>query len=417
MSDTIALIVAEIRTAEQPGARIRVLYLLDEARGGGGAERLALSVLERLDPSKFDRFICFSRPTGEVVARDLQDAGIGLITLNRRSRLDVLPWARLLRIGRKEKFDIIHSHKHGSNFWGAIISALLRVPVFFAHEHSWPYAGDRFRVLVDRFLIAPRATRMIAVSNADREAMIAVERIDPSRIIVLPNGIATESPGDVEALREELGLAKEALVVVCVGARPEKRVDRLLTAVASLRHAHPQVRLLVIGRSSEESRLRELAASLAVEDLVSFLGHRTDISTLLQLADVGVIASDREGSPLAILEYMAAGCSIVATRVGGIPEIVRDGAEALLVEPGDPEALASAIGQLLLDPARRAALGAAAQERQIREFSLERTVAQTTELYEQHMAATPGRGGRRASDLTPPVHTGERHAGRLGASS
>jgi glycosyltransferase involved in cell wall biosynthesis len=376
---------------------VRVLYLLDKAYGGGGAERLALSVLQRLDPARFDRSICFSRAVGDPQRDMLLDSGIHVILLGRKSRHDFFPWLKLVHIGRRERFDIIHAHKHGSNFWGAVLSKILRTPVFFAHEHSWSYAGDPFRILVDRFLIARRATRMIAVSDTDRDAMIVVEKIEPARIAVLPNGVPPAVAVDTAPLREELGLATGTLVVVCIGARPEKRVDILLRALALLTDVVPTFRLLVVGVSSVEHRLRELASELGVADLVTFLGYRADVPSLLQLADVGVISSEREGSPLAILEYMAAECAIVATRVGGIPNMVDDGEEALLVEPNDPAALARALRRVLDDPELRVRLSRAAHRRQLRDFSLDAVVAKTADLYETCFAAAMISGRTRRS--------------------
>ena len=384
------------RARGDPRDRVRVLYLLDKAQGGGGAERLALSVLQRLDPARFDRSICFSRTVGVVPREMLRSSGINVTLLERKSRYDFLPWIKLFRIGRRKKFDVIHSHKHGSNFWGAVMSTILRTPVFVAHEHSWSYSGDTFRVLVDRLLIARRATRMIAVSDADRDAMIAVEKIDPSRIVVLPNGIPPADAGDTAPLREELGIESDALVVACVGARPEKRVDILLRALPLLSDVDSTFRVLVIGVSSVGRALRDLSAELGVADRVTFLGFRGDVPSLLNLADIGVISSDREGSPLALLEYMAAECAIVATSVGGIPRMVEDGAEALLVEPNDPEALAGALRRVLNDSELRKNLSRAARRRQLRDFSLDVVVAKTADLYETCLgAATNSRRSRR----------------------
>ncbi len=386
-------------SAEQGGGvddRIRVLYVLDQSWGGGGAERLATSVIAGLDESRFDRYLCFTRPTEERSKVNARAAGITILELNRRSKLDLLPWLRLMRLLRAKRIDVLHTHKHGSNFWGAIISGIVRTPVFFAHEHSWPYTGDRLRVLVDRFLISRRATQMIAVSEADKQLMIAVEHIDSDRITILPNGIAPPVVGDVEALRAELRIAPGAPVIVCVGARPEKRVDRLLRAFAEITVSFPDARLLVIGRSSDEEGLQALVDELGLGALAQLLGNRTDVATILELADIAVIASDREGSPLAVLEYMAAGCGIVAARVGGIPDMVGDGVEGILIDPADHEELTEAVSRLLRDPSLREQLGAAARERQIREFSLAHVVALTGELYESAFAAT-GRGTRPAT--------------------
>jgi glycosyltransferase involved in cell wall biosynthesis len=230
--------------------------------------------------------------------------------------------------------------------------------------------------------------------------MIRVEKIDPSRIIVLPNGIADPDVGDVDAVRKELGIPDGAPVVTCVGARPEKRVERIIEAVAAVRPRHPDVRLLVVGKSSVQRTLEELVERLSLKDNVHFLGFRKDIATLLQLTDVGVIASDREGSPLAVLEYMAAGCGIVASRVGGIPDMVRHGEEGLLVEPGDVDALAGAVGALLDDPELRQRLGAAAKRRREAEYSLRTLVARTEALYEEGLARAGLAPGAAAAEST-----------------
>jgi glycosyltransferase involved in cell wall biosynthesis len=368
------------------GDRVRVLYLLDSTRGGGGAERIAVLVLERLDPNRFDRTICVSRHATEEVIGELERSGVHVLSLARKSRYDVAPWLRLLALGRRRRFHIVHSHKHGSNVWASLLKPILRFPIFFAHEHSWPFSGNLRRLLLDRLLIARSATRVIAVSEADRDAMIRVEKIDPSRIIVLPNGIPDPVVGDVDAVRRELGIPPGAPVVTCVGARPEKRVERIIQAVAAVRPRHPDVRLLVVGKSSVRKTLEELVERLSLKDNVHFLGFRGDIATLLKLTDVGVIASDREGSPLAVLEYMAAGCGIVASRVGGIPDMVRHGEEGLLVEPGDVDALAGAVGALLDEPELRQRLGDAAERRRESEYSMRTLVARTEALYEEGLA-------------------------------
>ena len=177
-----------------------------------------------------------------------------------------------------------------------------------------------------------------------------------------------------------------SLTVACVGVRVEKRVDLVIKALDLLRHEHPDLQLLVIGDyQSELEALSEIAGSLQLSDRVRFLGERHDVPSLLAVSDLAVLASDREGAPLAILEYMAAGCAIVASRVGGIPYMIEDGVEGLLVQPGDPQLLARAIGELAVSSTRRAELGRAARERQARDFSLDAVVSQTVELYEESL--------------------------------
>ena len=278
---------------------MKILYLLDcTGDAGGGAERLAVSVLTHLDPQVYDRYLCLSRSSEGLLVEQAKAAGVKVFQLKRRSRYDLLPWLRLVRLMRREKIEILHTHKHGSNFWGAIISLLTGVPVFLAHEHSWQYSGNRGRMLIDRYLIARRATRMIAVSAPDRESMISIEHIDPSKIVVIPNGITFNTPTDVSAVRDELRLPPGALTIACVGVRAEKRVDLVIRALELLRRDQPDLQLLVIGDyQSELETLRELAGSLQLSDRVHFLGERHDVPSLLAVSDLAVLASDREGRP------------------------------------------------------------------------------------------------------------------------
>jgi glycosyltransferase involved in cell wall biosynthesis len=363
---------------------VKVLYLLDcTGDAGGGAERLAVSVLTNLDPLVYDRYMCLSRYSEGKLVDAATRAGVKIVQLRRRSRYDVLPWLRLVRLLRRERIEILHSHKHGSNVWGAVISRVASVPVFLAHEHSWQYSGNRGRMLLDRFLIARRATKMIAVSAADRDSMISAEHISPAKIVVIPNGIIEDAPDDVSSVRNELNLPPGTITLACVGVRREKRVELVIEALDLLRMDHPDLVLLVIGDyQSELDLLREQAQKRNLSDRVFFLGERHDVSSLLAVTDIAVLASEREGSPLAVLEYMAAGCAVVATRVGGIPGLIRDGVEGVLVPPDDPVALAVSIGQLAGDPARRAELGSAARVRQAQDFSLSAVVRLTSELYE-----------------------------------
>ena len=119
---------------------MKVLYLLDcTGDAGGGAERLAVSVLTNLDPLVYDRYMCLSRYSEGKLVDAATRAGVKIVQLKRRSRYDVLPWLRLVRLLRRERIEILHSHKHGSNVWGAVISRVASVPVFLAHEHSWQY--------------------------------------------------------------------------------------------------------------------------------------------------------------------------------------------------------------------------------------------------------------------------------------
>jgi glycosyltransferase involved in cell wall biosynthesis len=170
-------------------------------------------------------------------------------------------------------------------------------------------------------------------------------------------------------------------------------LDVLVEAAALLKPQFPELVVLIAGAGPEEERLRSVIRKHGLESTVRLLGFRPNIADVLAVIDVAVFSSDREGSPLAVLESMAAAKPIVATRVGGIPALVDDGKHALLAPPRDARALADAVGRLLVDRGLRERLGRNARERQRREFDIQSTVTALEDLYEALFAAS-GRGRR-----------------------
>jgi glycosyltransferase involved in cell wall biosynthesis len=375
---------------------VTLVRMFGEA-GGGGAERIARELLAALDPDRFDRTLCVSRPpapddpTGEPIEADLRRRGVRVRFLSRRFKYDPFAWWPLLRLLRSERIDVLHAHTFGHNAWATVLGRLAGVDVIVAHEHNWAFAGRPMRPLVDRRLIARGSDAIIVVSDDARRKMIEVERIPPSRLVVLANGVRALPPGDGHAVRAELAIGSDDPVigVVCV-MRPEKAVDSLVRAAALLLPDVPRLRVVVAGDGPERPAVQALARELDVADRVLLLGDRMDVPDILAALDVAVLCSDYEGIPLALLEYMDAARPIVATRVGGIPELIEDGVDGLLVPPRNPPALAEAILALLRDRERGAALGARARERCRREFSVDVTVERLQDLYEQLHAMRRG---------------------------
>jgi glycosyltransferase involved in cell wall biosynthesis len=166
-------------------------------------------------------------------------------------------------------------------------------------------------------------------------------------------------------------------------------VDVLIEAAALLSDPFPELRVLVAGSGPEEDRLREMVRDRGLEGRVLLLGLRRDVGDVLAALDVVAFSSDREGTPLAVMEAMAAGKPIVATGVGGVPDLVEDGVHGLLVPRRDPRALADSIARLLRDERLRNELGARGRERQRRAFDIGVTVGQVESLYDELVAKRP----------------------------
>jgi glycosyltransferase involved in cell wall biosynthesis len=345
-------------------ARTRILYLTDYAADTGGAERFTLGLATHLPQDRFEPWVCSTRMTLPSAAAILSAAGVRHVNLGRRHKWDVHRLGGLARLLRRERFDILHAHKFGSNIWGTLIGRACRVPVVIAHEHSWAYDKPA-RAWIDGHLIARLADRFIAVSAADGRRMVEIEHIDADKVTVIGNGYIPSAVVSETDIRAELGLGlgAEALVTAAAAVlRPEKRTDLLLEAHAQVRAALPQAHLVIAGDGVCRPELERLTAELSLEGSVHFLGMREDVDSILRAADVGALTSDREGSPLFMFECMAAGTPLVATAVGGIPEVIENGRNGVVVPPGDPGAFADALIGLLSDPARRATIAASARE-------------------------------------------------------
>lgn len=370
---------------------LRVVSIIDALPvESGGAERLAAVLTMRLDPNRFEGILCPTRRAGGPLLEQAVAAGVRVVPLARRSKASLWSWRPLVHLLREERIDILHAHKFGSNVWASMLGPAAGVPVLVAHEHSWSYRGQPLRRFLDRELIARRADALIAVSSEDRRCMIEVERIDPAKIVVVPNGVEIPQD-DSHDVRTELGIDSTVPVVGTVGNLvPVKGFDVLVESAALLRERHPDLRVLIVGHGVGEADLRRRTAAAGVEDTVTLLGPRprSEVPAFIRAFDVAVCCSRREGSPLSVMEYMAAGKPVVATRVGGLPELVRDGETGTLVQPEDPRALADGIASLLDEPERGRAMGRRGRELQRREYSLDRQVERIEELYESLYSRT-----------------------------
>jgi glycosyltransferase involved in cell wall biosynthesis len=392
---------------------IRVLILIDRPSLSGGGERLAVQTAARLDPRRFTTTLCATRwdaseadePVVAAALAELRAAGVEILGLERRWSADPIAWARFAAALRRRRIDVLHAHKFGSNVWGTLIGRLARVPVVIAHEHTWSYEGRPLRRLFDRELIARGADAFLAVSTADRRRMIEIERIDPRDVLVIPNGIPP-LPAPRRDIRAELGIPADAPVIGAVTRLCRQKAPELLVlAAARLAKELPRLQVLVVGAGPAEGRVRALIDAHGLGRTVRLLGLRDDVPDVLAAFDVAVSSSDWEGTPLSVLEYMAAGLPVVATAVGGVPDLITSGVNGLLVERGDWRGLAAAVSRLLQDREAAAAMGGRGRERQRRDFDLNNTVHRLERLYRDlHAARRSGRGRTEAARAVIEAH-------------
>jgi glycosyltransferase involved in cell wall biosynthesis len=397
------------------GRRLKVLQLTDRVGTHGGAEHLTMQIAERLDPARFESMVCATRfstlerekHTVEDAATALRRSGVRFLGLDRRTRAHVWAWWPLVRLLRKQRVDVIHAHKFGSNIWGVVFGRLCGVPVVVTHEHGWSFEG-RAKTIMDRELIARGSNAFVAVSREDRRRMIELEKIDPETAVFVPNGIPALPQPSSRDVRAELGIGASDPVVVTVGfLRQPKAMDVLIEGAARIAPRFPGLKVLIVGEGADRPVYEALIDRLGVQDTVELLGLRSDVPDLLAASDVAVLSTNSEGSPLSVMEYMDAGLPVVATRVGGIPDLIDDGVHGLLVEPQDPAGLGDAIARVLEDPEQGRRMGEQGRERRRREFDIDVMVENLEDLYLRLFAAT--RRGRREMPIgtgaatTPPA--------------
>lgn len=362
-----------------------MLLVVDHAGALGGAERFVAGLALHLPRDRIEPWVCSTRVGETQAVQTLRDAGIPHIDLGRRSTWQIHrlgPFARLLR---RERFDVLHAHKFGSNLWGTVIGRACAVPVILAHEHNWSYEGERLRVWLDGHVIGRLATRFIAVSEANRERMITLEGVPACKVLVMPTAYIPHqgAPSDI---RVELGIPAGVPVIgVAAGLRQEKRLDVMLEAFALLAARLKDAHLVIAGGGPLHDQLGRQVQRLGLGESVHLLGVRRDVDSILRGVDVGAMSSDWEGMPLFVFECMATDTPLVATLTGGLPDIVENGSTGLLVQPRDPAGLAFALERLLTDRpfAQRVAASAA---RRLGEFTIDAVAARFADLYEALVA-------------------------------
>ena len=382
-------------TTEKP---LQLLLVVDSLEVGG-AERHVVDLAAALCRKGHEVEVACSVAGG--LAQRLQEAGVPFRPLTERLvKRRVSPaYARGVgRLLREKAFDLVHAHIYASAVAAAIATRKTgpRLVITEHTEASWQTWWTR---RVSRWAHG-RSSHTIAVSTPIRRRLIEKDRVPPDRVSLIPNAVipAPDDPPNLSGTLPD-GWLEEPLVGVVARLQPEKGVATFLKAAALVSKASPRARFLVVGDGPLREELRDLVGRLGVEDRVRFLGYRTEARALIRLLDVLVVPSLTEGSPLIVLEAMAAGVPVVASAVGGVPDQARHGEEGLLVPPGDPEALAGAMDELLRDPRRARRLGAAGRRRTENGFSHETLVRRIEGVYR---AVLEGKTPSDASELEVP---------------
>ncbi len=372
-------------------ADARPLRLLEvnPTNGWRGGEAQTLLLCSGLAARGHDVLLA-AAPGGALLAR-ARAAGLATRGVRIRGDGDLFGIAALARIAASHRPDLAHLHTSRAHAAGWAISLLSpRLPIVVSRRVDFAPAGNP----LTRIKYTSRVDCFLAVSRRVGDVLAACG-VPPERVRTVYSGVPARARPDAARrarLRAELALPEGAPIVGSVGAlAPHKDPLTLLRGSAIVLRARPAARLLLVGEGPLRADVEREARALGVSDRVVLAGFRDDPIDCLSLLDVFAVASHLEGLNTTVLDAMALGLPIVATRAGGIPEIVADGECGVLVPPADPEALARALLLLLEDREMAASLGAAARERS-RSFTEERMVSETERVYRDVLAARAAAG-------------------------
>ena len=353
-----------------------------------GAERLVVHLLEYIDRERFAPVcICLANPVGSHLEARVQQLGIPLYFLGKGDKMSLKVLSRLDALFRQYRPAVVHTHLLALNYaYPLMIRYRTPARVYTIHSLAERDIGRRTGPIVRALAFRYRVGKVVPVAIAE-EVRATIQRVygylDPP---LIPNGIPTdEYAPDADRRRrwrERHGLEPEAIVLTHVGRfAPPKNHALLIEAFAQVR-THTPLYLLLVGGGELEDAVRQQVVELGLQERVRFLGVRADVADILRASDVFVLSSRWEGNPMSVMEAMAAGLPVVSTAVGGVPELVQEGATGLLVPSEDTGALACALQALVDDPARRQAMGAAARQHAIAHFDIRHTVRGYEQLYE-----------------------------------
>jgi glycosyltransferase involved in cell wall biosynthesis len=368
---------------------LKLLWLLDSLTLGG-AESLALAFARGVAERDVELTVaCLKSIDGNPLETELRRNRVDVVNLGSRNLRDVAAFRRLTGVIREGNYHVVHAHLTYASIWGVAAARGAGVPAV-ATLHLPPSSAPRLsrdavrEWLMQRFL--RRADRVVAVSDAVRRDYLRHGTVPAEKLVVVHNGIDTDHYLRDElarvAVRRELGIDPGARVAATISVlREGKGLDRLLASVRSVVEEVPSAHFVIAGDGPLAAELRGIVAALDISRHVTFAGYRRDVNRILSAADLCVLPTLRDAFPTVLLEAMAASLPVVASDVGGVPEIVVDGVTGRLTDPDDGAGLARSIASLLGDREAAAKMGEAGRARAVREFSTSVWIGNLTALY------------------------------------
>jgi len=369
-------------------AKIMILEVV-QSLDMGGAERVAADLALFGDREKLGFVFCVLGAQG-VFAQGLKDSNIEVISLNKGSGFAPGLSFRIAEIIKAKKIDVLHTHNQRPQIYGALAARLARVP-FYVHTRHSKNEPDSFKNMALSRFAGLRADSIVCVSDAVYRYSLENEKIPQHKLRIIKNGIDVSrfkgDGADTASLRSSLGMGPGTIVVGTVGRLAKVKNQRMLIdAFIKVESRIPDSRLLLVGDGPLKDELKSYAASARLGAKIIFLGERKDIAGLLKVFNVFALSSFSEGLPVVLLEAMASGLAVAATAVGGIPELIKDQENGILVPSADAAAMSEAIIRLAQNEPLRTRISENNRTKAFLEFDVKRMCGEYTNLYESLLA-------------------------------
>ncbi|MBL8100208.1 MAG: glycosyltransferase family 4 protein [Anaerolineales bacterium] len=370
-----------------------IVYMID-GLGWGGAERLMIPILSNINKKKFNVRVCvLQNKDGNPVANELREIGINVDMLSVRHLRDLTAIPRIKSYLQRVKTDLLHAQLEFATVLGGLAAKSLHIPsVVTLHTIPENEEGlkSNIHLILENFILRNFIDRVVSVSEETQRFYLRTAKLSNKKSCVIYNGIDVNkysvNASDHSQVLKEFDIPPTAVVLTTVAVlREPKGIQYMIQAMPALVNANPQIYYLIVGGGEYFESLQNEVKNLGVDKNVRFAGARKDIPSILSASDLFVLPTLTEALPTVLAEAMAANLPIVASRVGGVPEMIQDGINGKLIEPANPEILAAVCLEMLNDRQSLRQMGIAGGKIAEEKFNIKSQVQQLQDLYNQLM--------------------------------
>jgi glycosyltransferase involved in cell wall biosynthesis len=360
---------------------IKLLHL-NSGTNLGGTETMILRFLDKVDQQQFEVFVGAFFPGGEFLY-EAEKRGARSVLFKIKNAIDIFSaFIRLFRYLKKNKIDIVHLYGFWTNIGGRIAAKLAKTPIIICGQRTEDKWRKPFHSRLD-WITSRWVDLYISVFNKGKELLISRDRIPERKIVVIHNGIDMNWANSIQKNNWNLPISERLFPTIGMVAAFNhfKAHNALIQAAPKILEKFPHAKFILSGDGYTKKKASEMINDMCLTSQFIMPGFVKDIRQILIQLDIFVLATHSEGLPVSVLEAMSMGIPVVASNIGGIPELMENGKTGILVESNNSEKLSSAIIEILENPGKAKQMSEAAKERVRRNFTIEKMVGQLTSIY------------------------------------